>query len=506
MSVRRPAALVAALLALAVPRAVPAETVIAVNGGAGVYDQPSVAMRGSVAHVAYIGAPAPGDPFKVFYAAVNGAAGFSNLSLTRAAALVTLPTAVDNAAAPSVSYADARHPRIAVRSAGEVIVFFQAKPSSPSDPDYVLYRARLVLDNNAVVFQDVRPVGGLEAGDARDVALALVAADNTARIAYAHRAPASSGPYAVRYARVAVDNAEAAGPSLLLSSGDGDTATGSDGDAPLPALRVDAKGRTHVAWAAGNSAATAAAVYYALVKTASGLDNVGIGATEVLGRTMRWIYPSLAVPATNVVHLFAGDGAAPASAGPLGYARLNPDAVAHTGGPVAAGSIRAFLVQGPTVLPASFDLYRPEIVIDSSGRFHATGYGAQGSSATYYAIAPVGSYPYMEFKALPLPVGLNEYPGEIDGDYTKAAVGYTSGRAVVFWSGAAAGTGLRDLDVTALPTVTEAVTSQETGCSAARSPAGATAARIAGALLLLLPAFLLALRRLLVRVRGREAG
>src|SRR4030065_236986 len=80
--------------------------------------------------------------------------------------------------------ADARHPRIALRSSTEVVIFFQAKPSGPADTAYLLYRALLTLDNNVVVSQSVLPVEGVSPGNIEHVSFGLVAADNTPRPAY----------------------------------------------------------------------------------------------------------------------------------------------------------------------------------------------------------------------------------------------------------------------------------------------------------------------------------
>src|SRR3990170_2158446 len=167
-----------------------AEKTVPVNDPAspGVFDQPSVAVEGAINHVAYIGADNAAGPFRLFYAAVDGGADFSNLSLTRDTTgfLVTPPTAIDNTAAGNDAYVDARHPRIALRSATEAVIFFQAKPAASPDPTYALYLARLTLENKAVVKQSVRRVTGIS-GFHEDISFVLVTADNTAMVAYAGR-------------------------------------------------------------------------------------------------------------------------------------------------------------------------------------------------------------------------------------------------------------------------------------------------------------------------------
>ncbi|MGA6993743.1 MAG: hypothetical protein WBX50_07580, partial [Candidatus Deferrimicrobiaceae bacterium] len=58
------------LLAVAMAGAAAAEKTVAVNDPAipGVFDQPSVAVSGSVTHVAYIGANNTAGPFRLYYA------------------------------------------------------------------------------------------------------------------------------------------------------------------------------------------------------------------------------------------------------------------------------------------------------------------------------------------------------------------------------------------------------------------------------------------------------
>jgi len=74
-----------------------AEKVFPVNdNNTGLFDQPSVAMNGSVAHVAFIG-DNTGTGYKVYYAAVNGAADFTNVLLQRDNTVILAPPAtVDN--------------------------------------------------------------------------------------------------------------------------------------------------------------------------------------------------------------------------------------------------------------------------------------------------------------------------------------------------------------------------------------------------------------------------
>src|SRR3990170_1362163 len=500
---RFPTAILAMVLAAVMAATAAAEVTLPVTGVSGAFDQPSVAMNGADAHVAYIGAATTTGSFRVYYAAVNSGADFTNLLLARDSILVTPPTEVVDAGGDV--YADARHPRIALRSSTEVVIFFQAKPSGPADTAYLLYRALLTLDNNVVVSQSVLQVDGVSPGNIEDVSFGLVAADNTARLAYANRTTTSpTAPFQVFYARVGLDNATVVGPPLPLSSGNGDTFTGSDGYRPIPSLRLDGLNRSHVAWAAGDNSLNPGGIYYALVKEVSGQDNVVIGATEILGRTKRWAHPNVLVSSTSDIFVFAADESFPGVAGIVGWAELNPDADNQDGSPVVIATNRSFLVQGPNLLSPSFDLLRPEVFLDTvGGRFLLTGYGGFGTSATYYAIKTSTAYPFATFQTLPASVGFNEYPTDLTGDYTKAAFGFPGGKVIIFWSGKVPGSNDRNLNMTTVPTVAAFIESKESGCTFVRHSGRDGAAGTGGAVLLLLPVAALAVLRIRRRFRTR---
>jgi hypothetical protein len=493
--------LVASMAATAV-----AERTVTVNDPAipGVFDQPSVAVRGNTLHVSYIGADNTAGPFRLFYAAVGGGTRFNDLDLTRDTEgfLVTPPTPIDNTAAGNNAYVDARHPRIAMRSESEAVILFQAKQAASPDPTYALYLARLTLEGDAVVQQSVRLVTGVS-GFNEDVSFELVTEDGTARVAYAGRS-AVSGDFNVFYARISLDTAAVTGTPgtpLLLSS-----ATGSTGTRPLPSLKLDTSDRAHIAWAANDNSFSPNGIYYALVKETDGADNVVIAATELLGRSRKWGHPNTLVSSTSSVIILAVDESLPELAGNIGMVNINPNEDDQDGSPVEVETNTRFLLTPPgeAILPESFSLYRPEAFRDTLGQVHVTGYGNNGTRSTYYAFRLINTFPFAQFVINPLPVGLDssEFPVSLDGEYTRAGFGFlTSGKVVVFWSGEVAGTGNRNLDVTGLPTAT-AIETDESGCRVvAKSHAGG-AGRNADALFLVLPVAFLWMRRMLRRTLG----
>lgn len=480
-----------------------AEKTFSVNdNNTGVFDQPSVVLNGLIANVAYIGGSSTAGPFTVFFAAVNGGADFTNLLLPRDNTVLPIPgVAIDNTGAGgNAAYFDARHPKIALRSATEVVILFQARPA-PADVVYRPYIARLAVAPTSVTLISVRqvtgfPAGELSTGDIEDISYNLVLTDNTARMAFASRSTISAPtPFHVYFARVGLDDAAAVGTPLLLSSGNDDTVTGSDGFRPVPSLRIDTLNNSHVAWAANDNTPNPGAVYYAMVTSTAAVDNVGIGATEVLGRTLSWGHPSILVVATNSVILLAADESFPGRAGSIGLVTLNPDAVTpKTGLPVSIGQARSFLVSGPSVLPPTFDLYRPEAFFDVNSQIHLSGYGISGTTATYFVIKTTTVSPFADFVTPPISVGFNEFPAELAGDYTLAAFGALGGKTVIFWSGLISGSANRNLNVTTVPNNSITPTT-ESGCSMVGDPRAGESGRVPGAALLFLPAAALAIRR-----------
>ena len=480
-----------------------AEKTVAVNDPAlpGVFDQPSAVVSGTVVHVAYIGADNTAGPFRLFYAAVNGGADFTNLSLSRNTPgfFVTSPTPVDNTAPGNDAYVDARHPRIAIRSATEVVIFFQAKTAASPDPAYVLYLARLTLENGVVVQQSVRLVTGLS-GFNEDVSFALDITNGRGLVAYAGRT-GISGDFNVFYARISLATAAVTGTPgtpLLLSA-----ATGTTGTRPLPDLKLDPANRSHITWAANDNSTSPNGIYYALVKETNGADNVVIAATELLGRSRKWGHPNTIVAATNSIIILAGDESVPGTAGNIGLVHINPDADNQDGSPVQVTLNTSFLLTPPgeAILTEPFSLFRPLTFIDGLGKIHITGYGNNGTRATYYAFTLGSSYPFAQFAVIPATVGLDssEFPVSLTGDYTRAALGYlTGGKVLVFWSGEVAGTGNRNLDVTGLPTTT-AIQNEEKGCRIVANSRAGGAGRNTDGLFLVLPVAFLWMRRILRR-------
>jgi hypothetical protein len=495
-----------------------AEKTLPVNdNNTGVFDQPSVAMDGSTAHVAFIGDNAASGVYRVFYAAVNGASDYANLSLAKDnTVILTSPVMIDNTGAGGNSpYNDARHPKIILRSSTEAVILFQAKTPA-SDTVYRPFLARLTLAQSSATLVSVKemsgfPTGDLSAGDIEDLSFGIVTTDNTARIAFGARsAIPTSIPFHVYFARVGIDNASVVGAPLLLSSGDNNTVTGSDGFRPIPGLKLDGLNRAHVAWVSNDNALGANSVYYGMVKETNGVDNLVIAATQVIGSGLRWGHPNLMVAGNSSILILASDESVTGVAGNVGIVNINPDAASQDGTAVRVATNTTFFLTPPgeLILPDEFNLYRPEAFLDAGNRIHMTGYGVGGSRCAYYAFNLITTAPYYQIMTLRSQVGFDspELPGALSGDYTKAAFGYISGKVIVFWSGLVPGGGTnRNLDVTAVPTVTHLVPANESGCSMVADPRAGERGRIPGTAILFLPAVFLAVRRVLARITHRRA-
>ena len=506
-----------------------AEGIFPVNdagNGNWVFDQPSVAEYGGVLHVAYIGdntTGADGSPnTRLYYAAINGGVDFANRLTTRNQVLATPAVAIDN-----TLFNQARHPVIAVRSATQLTILFQAIPVG--DTNYKLFIASLTIGNNAVTTQQVKevrnPASGRMAGNLVDPSFALpVTDDNFLRIAYTDN---STGIGNVSYARVGEDNAFLVGSTILLSS-----QPGSQGVQPLPRLRVDALNNSHIVWAANNSPTTPSptGIYYAMVQkmvAPSIFDNLAIGATQVISGGYRWGFPNVLITSLSAIWILAADEPPVGTtglAGSIGVSEVNPYAVTPLdGNPVNVNNVAAnqlFYLNPPggSVLSSDFDAYRPEALLDSQNRLNVAGYGFrggaplfQGTPGRYYVMSlgttASGAGTTSVFASMvgsPVAIGTGDtaFAMQLPGDYTRPAFFHFSGKAFHFWSGPDnVVAGARNLFVTS--TTSPADPTKQSGCSMLGDPRLGETGRIPGTAVLLLPAVLLALRRAIRKAFAR---
>ncbi|MDD5761784.1 MAG: hypothetical protein PHP88_04665 [bacterium] len=502
-----------------------AEGIFQVNdpgNGNWVFDQPSVVANGTVLHVAFVGdnAISGSTNTRLYYAAVNGAADFTNKLTADNQVRLTAPVAIDN----DSLYTNARHPQIALRSANELAILFQAIPVG--DNSYKLFRALVTIANNAVTSRRIDRIldasGNDFLGALTDPSFALVTADNTMRVAFSSYpsmlAPQFSDVY---YARVALDNARVSDNTLIRL-----TTASSVGKTPLPRLLLDGNRYSHVAWAANdNTTNTPTGIYYAMVNAIapSVVDNLAIGATQVLSGGYRWGFPNVLLANTsNYLWILAADDpfGSTGLAGPLGITEINPYAVTHDGNPVTVKNVTAYslffiIPPGGSVLSTDFDAYRPEAWVDGQDRMHVAGYGFrsslspyQGTPGRYYAMS-VGSASssvgtasvFASMVSSPVTIGLgdNTFAMQIAGDYTRPAFAHLNGKAVHFWSGPdnvlAGDDGARNLYVTSTLDSPDNAPTKQHGCSMVDDPHRGEAERIPGVAVLLLPAAFLALRR-----------
>jgi len=509
-----------------------AEGIFPVNiRGAGptpwVFDQPSVAANGTVLHVAFVGDYAAGagsSNTRLYYAAVNGGADFTSKLTVENQVRITAPVAIDIGDA----YIDARHPQIAMRTSTELVILFQAIPVGDTTPK--LFRALVTIGNNAVTSQRVDEIrdaaGGRIPWKLTDPSFGLVVSDNTLRVAFSSFPSLVAGsPYSdVYYARVGLGNARVIGNTILLTKRTLDNSIASFGVSPLPRLQLDGNNYSHIVWAANNSdpaRTTPAGIYYAMVHALSPalVDNLAIGATQVLSGGNRWGFPSLLMTSSQYIWILAADeppsGWSTGVAGSVGLTEVNPYGVTHDGNPVNVNNVNngsnvSFFLNPPggSVLSSNFDAYQPEAVLDSQNRVHIAGYGyrypdGHGTPGRYFIMAlgtaSSGSGTTSVFATMvasPVSVGTGDvaFAVQLPGDYTRPAFVHFSGRSVMFWSGPDnVLAGARNLYVTSTFSSSDPTT--QSGCSMVDDPRRGEAGRIPVAAVLLLPAALLALRR-----------
>jgi hypothetical protein len=518
-----------------------AEGIVKVNDdgiGNWVFDQPSVINNGSVLHVAFVGNNTTGAlnidgttntslNTRLHYAAVNGDANFLDKTITRAQVLITPPVMIDNGDA----YTNARHPEIALRSATELVILFQAIPAG--DNNYKLFRALVTIANNAVTSQVVSEIrdsaGARIPGRLTDPSFTPVITDNTLRVAFSSfPSPlVDNSTYSdVYYARVGWDNARVLNNTILLT-----TVASSVGISPLPRLQLDGNNYSHVVWAANNSTGNPTGIYYAMVHAVSPsvVDNLAIGATQVLSGGNRWGFPNLIMTGSRYVWTLAADeppsGASTGFAGSVGISEVDPYAVTWDGNPVtvnniSSGSNNSFFLNPPggSVLAANFDVYQPTAMIDSQNRMHVAGYGFRNSTPPYqgtpgrYYVMSLGTTSsgagttsaFASMVASPVSVGTGDiaFAMQLPGDYTRPAFVHFSGKSVNLWSGPDnVVTGARNLYVTS--TYSPPDPTKQSGCSVVDDPRRDEAERIPGTAVLLLPAAFLALRKATLKAFAR---
>jgi hypothetical protein len=490
-----------------------AEAIFPVNdsgSGTWAYDQPAVVADGSLIHVAFIGDSTGTGQFRLYYAAVYGGANFADNTTTRSEVIAIPATVIDNGA----QYTDARHPRIALRASNQLIIVFQAVPSGLGPGDYRLYRALVNVEGDVVSTQSVTEIlgsnGSRMAGPLTDPSFQPVTGDDSLRLAYTQT---STGIGNVYYARAGIDSALLAADPILLSS-----VASSLGIQPLPRLELDDSNNSHIAWAANNAAGTPSGIYYAMVKTVppSTADVLAIGATQVLYGGFRWVFPNIVLVNDSAVWVLAVDEPAgsPGLAGPLGITQLNPSAVVQDGNPVnvnnaSQNSLFFITPPGGSVLSATFDAYHPEITLDSQNRANVGGYGFrgdpplyQGTPGRYYTMGlgtvtnTVSTAAFAVLASSPVPIGTGplSFAMQIPGDYTRPAFIHQNAKAVQFWSGPDnVVSGARNLYVTS--TLDAYDPSSQSGCAAAGMPVPDGEGTLPEAMVLLLPALLLAVRR-----------
>jgi len=504
-----------------------AEGIFPVNDpgiGNWVFDQPSIVASGSRLHVAFVGdnnaaADNPSLDTRLYYAAVNGGTNFANREITRAQVLATAPVAIDNGAA----YTSARHPQIAMRTSTELVILFQAIPVG--DTSSKLFRARVTIGNDKVTSSHVDEIldatGARLPGELTDPSFNIVTSDDTLRVAYSSFPSLVSGsPYSdVYFARVGMDNSQVVNNPILLTN-----SASSTGVTPLPRLKIDSNKFSNIVWAANNSdltRTTPAGIYYAMVHALSpGLvDNLAIGATQVITGGYRWGFPNVLLTSSRNVWILAADeppsGLTTGLAGSVGISEVDPYAVTHDGNPVnvnnvTSGTNTSFFLNPPggSVLSSNFDTYQPEAALDSLNRVQIAGYGflypdGHGTPGRYFVMSlgttSSGAGTTSVFATMvisPVSVGTGDvaFATQLPDDYTRPAFTHFSGKSVNFWSGPDnVVAGARNLYVTS--TFSPADPTSQSGCSMVGDPRRGEAGRIPGAAVLLVPAVILLLRR-----------
>ena len=240
---------------------------------------------------------------RLYYAAVNGGVNFKD-GRSPATRFSSPPPSRSTTATPTPTPVTRM---IALTSATDLVILFQAIPAG--ETNYKLFRA-LVTDRQQCRDIPTRGrdpgLGGREDPGETDRSL-LCPRDHrqhpAGRLFLVPVPLVDDSTYSdVYYARVGWDSARVLNNTILLT-----TMASSAGISPLPRLRLDSNRYSHVVWAANNTTGNPTGIYYAMVQAVSPsvVDNLAIGATQVLSGGYRWGFPNVLLTTTPTMSGFS---------------------------------------------------------------------------------------------------------------------------------------------------------------------------------------------------------
>lgn len=442
----------------------------------GDFFQPAGFLDGSVIHLAFIGSADGNPPYKVYYCPINGAANFNDENLTGDTIRLKDITLVDGIP----TYGDGRTPwvfpltdngtkKVGIIFIGDSLLYFSL--INPNLADDLLMPS---VDDFQVI--PVTP--------STNVTSLSSASDSSGNL---HMVYADSGD--IYYASLPFNDFSAPVDSILL-----------DSSVVIPQLAIDtdSSDNAHAIWASDTVTGRTIS-YYAMIDPDSTAvpGKVLIPKTRVFGQEGdSFTSPWISVTQTTSVYLSAVNGSDPSLASEIFLARVNPNLAPRDGSDL----VDPDKIFSAFPSPLGLDFQNPVVVADNENRVHVSGGGGGGTGLTFASAQLSGSsFTILENQK---PISLVDLPEPLDG-FDRASLSYfTSGKAVIAWSGLDSGSG--DIHIFATSTTAPAFPPQpaeESGCTV-RGHVTPSSSGTASALLLLLPALILLLS---AKVRRRFA-
>lgn len=386
------------------------------SGLPGNFFQTSGYLDGTVFHLAFIRSADGNPPFKVYYAPIDASADFNSDTLTGDTLRLkditlldlTLPAYVDGRSPSIFPLSDNGEKKAGVAFIGDGTVFF------------ALINPNLDSDALQPSVEDVQAVPVVPAGSVTSLSSASDSAGNL------HLLYDNTG--SLLYASIPFDDFTNSVTSIPLDS---------PGTAPQLAVKSDPLNNAHAVWAGDDGSGNFIA-YYAMADfdSADVPGKILIPKTRIFGQEAgSFTAPWLSVTASNRIYLSATESADPLVPGTLYLANVNPN-LAPRDGTALVDPDQIF--SGPPT-PLGIEFSNPVILSDTENRIHISGTGGGGTGLTFAsAVFSGGLFSIAQNQK---PVSLVDLPEPLDIFDRSALAYFSSGKAVVAWSGIDAGSG-----------------------------------------------------------------
>lgn len=411
------------------------------SGITGNFFQTSGYLDGTDFHLAFIQSVDGNPPYKVYYVPIDASADFSSTALTGDTLRLKDITLVDLGVP---AYIDGKTPWIFPITDNNVeksgIVFIG---------DSTLFFALINpnLDNDSLQ-PTVDVLQSIPVTPSSNVTSLSATSDTSGNL---HLAYTDSGN--IYYAQTPFDDFSSPVDNILLDS---------SSVPPQIVIDADLSENAHIVWAADDGTGKQIS-YYAMTDPDSATvpSKVLIPKTRIFGQEANtFTAPWISVISTSSIFLSAIKGDDPQVPGIIYLANINPG-LAPQNGSALVDPDEIFTAEPA---PLGIEFSNPVILSDIENRIHISGTGAGGTGLTF-ASAQFSSTQFVILENQK-PVSLVDLPEPLDMFDRSALAYFSSGKAVIAWSGT--GSGASENHIFSISTVAPAFPPQpqnESGCA-----------------------------------------